>query len=200
MTVYDFSSAQCSADKHSRWSKCTGEGEHMWTFTSFKRDLRRYITYKPSVDSTTHSGYPEGYLCNSILNASLFLLLHFPSLNTPLLSDRNDGRDMVAVFLIDPIVVTEELWAIGFWGKVSHYPQSLIYYTCVSFKRLSGPWGLLRQCTHYLQIFAFLVFHWMSTRPDPTVRFGITESQVELRPLVCQKKHFGKSTSTFSSV
>lgn len=58
-----------------------------------------------------NSGYPEGYLCNSIANASLFLPHRFPSLRSPLLSDGNDGRAEVAVFLIDPFVVTEELWA-----------------------------------------------------------------------------------------
>lgn len=136
---------------------------------------------------TPNSGYPEGYRCNSILNSSLFLFLtlHFPSLNSPLLSDGKDGRDEVAVFLIDPIVVAaEELWAIGFWKKslTTHSPWSI---TPVTVWKDWGPWGFLRQCTHYLQNLAFLVFHRMSTRPDPTVPSGITESQVESSLLGC---------------
>lgn len=81
---------------------------------------------------------------------------------------------------------------MGHW-VLEEVPQSLIYYTCVSFKSLSGPWGLLRQCTHYLQILAFLVFHRMSTRPDPTVPSGITESRVEFSPLGCSKNTWGKA-------
>lgn len=81
---------------------------------------------------------------------------------------------------------------VGHW-VLEEVPQSLIYYTCVSFKSLSGPWGLLRRCTHYLQILALLVFHRMSTRPDPTVPSGIIESRVEFNPVGCSKNTWGKA-------
>ncbi len=85
-TIYNVPSRHTPNDPTAPEKKTKKNREYIWGSATFKGDLWRYIAFNPSIDlvALRNSGYPEGYLCNSFSNASLFPSLQFPSFSRPL--------------------------------------------------------------------------------------------------------------------